>query len=547
MKRFAIPIVILVSLTAFLFFFEIPRGKKQALEQHLIPELCLTEVNQFEISSREVNAKLVKDTLGIWWIKDPIETRADSATITRILTALDTARIEEVIEATDRPTKFGLDEQNRITFVHQKDTLLVGRSNPTGRLCYVKSSRKENLLLVPDVVRRSLTKTLYDLRDKSVFHFDPKDAVKLEIARPSDTIRAEKSPDGTWRVVEPENFICEKAQVMLILNAIAHMKAKSFVRETADSLGRYGLLKPDVKAVVRLKDGEERTFLISSKQSEAKYNYAENPEMGKIITVSPIVFKRLTVEPDQLRIKTLLTLSDIDSIRIEGKHTLLIRNRFGRFSIEGQARTDQGIVQSMIRKFTNIKADSLLRNVRCERTGKRISFFSGKESEHFLLCGKRGNHILIKKKNEKILYLMPASMADWFDKSADDFLDKRFLTFDKEEISKVTLLVNDTTFEAVKGEKGWQLTLPRKKKLKDDSVRHLVDYVGELSWNELLPDTTEIGEISIIAQIASKSGEEITIQFTGAATSSAIFEGKKYSVDYYKIGRVRSWFEEEIR
>ena len=138
-------------------------------------------------------------------------------------------------------------------------------------------------------------------------------------------------------------------------------------------------------------------------------------------------------------------------------------------------------------------------------------------------------------------------MADWFDKSADDFLDKRFLTFDKEEISKVTLLVNDTTFEAVKGEKGWQLTLPRKKKLKDDSVRHLVDYVGELSWNELLPDTTEIGEISIIAQIASKSGEEITIQFTGAATSSAIFEGKKYSVDYYKIGRVRSWFEEEIR
>ncbi len=547
MKRLAIPVAILILLVAFLLFFEIPRGKKQASEQRLIPGFHSASLRQFEISSPETNAKLVKDTLGVWRIKEPIETRADSVTVARILTVLDTTKIEETIDATTRPEEFGLDEQSRISFIHRKDTLFVGRNNPTGRLCYVRRSGGENVLLVPAVIRRTLNKTLYELRDKSVFRFDPKDAVQLEISRATDTVRIQKSPDGIWRLVEPENFVCEKAQVMLILNAIAHMRAESFVCEKADSIEKYGLLRPDVKAVVRLENEEEKIFLISSKQSETKRNYAENPEMGKIITVSPIVFKRLSVEPDQLRIKTLLTLSNVDSIKIEGKDTLLLKNRFGKFSIEGQTRTNQDVVQSMIREFTSIRADSLLRNVRCKRTGRRIIFFSGKDSEHFLLCGRRGEYVLIAKGEDKILYLMPGSMADWFDKSANDFLDRHFLTFDKGDINKVTLRVNDTTFQVVKKKETWQLISPCKRKLDDERVRHLVDYASDLTWKQLLPDTADIGQTNITVKIASKSGKEIVIQFTGSVASSAIFEGKKYSIDYYKIGRLRSWFEEEIR
>lgn len=304
-----------IILGAAVYYFDWRRSQKESEK----PSVDATKL-AFSIQAQDISSLVLKrpsdpsePTLrfekrdGVWQITQPLETRADQASLDGIVDGLSSARIAQTEPGTpDRLKVFGLDPP-AVSLEFQaasgaKHTVALGKKDFIGISVYSIVDGAKDVALLPESLLISSEKSLQDLRDRSVLRLAGDKVVSFDLKNPSGQLSAKKEKDE-WEFTKPAGSRGDAGNISALLGSVNSAKWTAVASEAADNLARYGLANPGVTFTVVDDKGKSATLLVGKKEGDQYF--ARDSSQPLIFRISEDLYKKLAENYDDLRDKKL--------------------------------------------------------------------------------------------------------------------------------------------------------------------------------------------------------------------------------------------------
>jgi len=305
-KAYFVYLIILALLVGYYAYFEVYRKKQQELKQEesrRIFQVKADEIDQVRLIHKDGKEITVVKQGSEWSIIKPLQTQADRMEVEELLGTIAKMKYERVVAENPKDMdQFGLREPDLNIAFHTGSTwqeLHFGNKNPVTQDIYAVTGNGNQVYLVTGVARTTLDKSLFTLREKSVFAIetDQVDALyvkkgRLQVSFIKDRVHEPK----IWRLTGNHEFRVKKDKVEDMIRRFVWMRVKSFEQETDDDLSRYGLETP--RARISLAKGETAQTLLLGANKGEKLVYAKCADRPGVVTVEIRYFKDI---PDSLQ------------------------------------------------------------------------------------------------------------------------------------------------------------------------------------------------------------------------------------------------------
>ena len=183
-----------------------------------------------------------------WEITDPVRTSVEESVVNENYSAFANAKIKRRLNTTpDKLKNFGLEPAYGEVIVESIDgnivELLIGDEAATRGDLFISFRDSNSVFITSDDLKTEAEKTLFNLRDKKIAHYDKDEVNRIELATKDDTIIIEKSGDE-WSMTSPDLPV-EMSRVNSYLNSLTNYSAKEFVAEEFDNPSQYGFDVPE--------------------------------------------------------------------------------------------------------------------------------------------------------------------------------------------------------------------------------------------------------------------------------------------------------------
>ena len=225
---------------------------------------------------------------GVWRLEEPWKIRATSNTVNALLTKLDTARMQAVIE-TDGANldAYGLAAPLISTVIGTGSagaTLLVGTKTDDGN-SYARDATRSLIFTVENSLVDDLMRSPEDYRQVELFTFNPTTATRLEIEKPEARLVITKSEvtPFVWQRLEPLPGEVDQGTVSNLLTGLASFRAERFTTFVENT----GLDAPI--ATVTMFDGEREERVAFGRSADVIYALANQDAVAS--TIETAVFE----------------------------------------------------------------------------------------------------------------------------------------------------------------------------------------------------------------------------------------------------------------
>ncbi len=357
LNRVFIYLAILLVVAGYIYFVEI-RHKEQTeavkdKAEHLI-DLDKNKVSQILLKSGERGTIELKKPTDQWVMTMPVKTKADANAAKDLIFSAATAKREKIIKEKDVDWKeFGLDKpdfQVTLTTKDKSTTISFGASNPAKTSFYVRVDDSPRLLLAADTLKKSLDKTVFDLREKSVLALAQDDVDLISYSMGGETIDIKRDDKGGWFIEKPEKIRVKAAVVNRDLNTLTNLTAKDIIDKPEKDGDPYGLQSPET--IIRLSGKKLGQTLLVGKSIPAKdpaqgktaNRYARVKGFDTVYVISGGVLKRLKTTRKDLEDRSLLSfeVGEIDKISIayNGTEYLAAKGKDDKWNLEKPSKKD---------------------------------------------------------------------------------------------------------------------------------------------------------------------------------------------------------------
>jgi Domain of unknown function (DUF4340) len=258
---------------------------------------------------------------GSWQIVQPVQTEADQSTVQGIVDQVAEARVGQTEPGSpDRRKVYGLDPPQTTLELQLKNgarhTLLIGDKDFTGDSVYTIADNGQNVSLLPVLISTSTSKSLDDLRDRSVLNIESGDVTALALKNPSGEITADLNKDQ-WKLTKPENALADKSAIDMLVSAVSNAKMTAVVSEKPENMGKYGLGSPSVSFTATTSKGAKSSLIVGKKEGEEYY--ARDLSRPIVFRINDDLYKKLTEKFSDLRDKKVMHFDaeDIGQVEIE--------------------------------------------------------------------------------------------------------------------------------------------------------------------------------------------------------------------------------------
>jgi hypothetical protein len=223
-----------------------PRRAKAAEDAKLLFQgLGADNTSEILLKKKGSDDVLLRKIDGQWRLITPTAAPADSDAVATLVSQLAGAkRNETVVDKGADPRDFGLDQPSgEVTFKPtspgaKADVLFFGMDSPDGGQTYAMIDGKPEVFLTYLSVKNSALKSAADLRDKTVWTFNPADVLTLTSDKEGFSLSRDKQ--GQWKVDAGTRHEPGKGSpVDDWLGQLSHLKAASVPSETGQ--GAFGL------------------------------------------------------------------------------------------------------------------------------------------------------------------------------------------------------------------------------------------------------------------------------------------------------------------
>lgn len=300
-----------------------------------------------------------------WMVIRPGEYMADQGVVNKFLETLANGRLLKVVGSAEDAGRFGIEKPQIViglAFADKLDVLSIGDRNPASTGYYAYSERLGRVFLVNKEFVKGIYLKLYDLREKRLFHFEPKEIERIRIKRPKDTVELVKR-DGSWRMLSPLAGRVDAREVEGLIEVLFTQKAEEFLERMPELDGpEHILLEITGKGDGRIASadvyfwgkGGNRGALVHSPGSEEATRTRRDFWLLLEGESSAFMYRNV-LDVDSERVKTIRFSWDGESHLFEKKG--------GRWFSNGAA-VDADRVASMIKSLNSWKAKKLIREER---------------------------------------------------------------------------------------------------------------------------------------------------------------------------------------
>ena len=370
LKTTLVLVAVFAALLALVLWFDAKGEKTKAAEEktNTLIDLAAADVRKVALTRGLETIVLERDGAGPWRLTSPLEAPADDSEVTGFVGSLASLRIERVVEKeAGDPAAYEIPKTEVSLWVKDKDEpvrLLVGMENPLDKTLFAKRADDPRLVLLASTLKASLEKTVFDFRLKDVFKFAAEEVKAIRV-RAKDVAWTARREETGWRLESPVAALAAKGKLDSLLEALAGLKAKSFVTEekTAAALETYGLAKPDYEVALSLPGADREIVFALAKQGEAQY--ATTSLSTKVVSFEGTLLADLDRKVDEIREKKVADLYAWDAksvlVRRDGLEISAVKEKVGEeekwiLDPATKAEADRTKVEDFVRRIEGLEA-----------------------------------------------------------------------------------------------------------------------------------------------------------------------------------------------
>ena len=247
------------------------------------------------------------------------------------------AEKEQVFENVSDMAQYGLDQpQLEVTFMDGDrplaPTLYIGTTEPAGyNVILARLGKSSDVFTVISAVRYDMSKTLFELQDKSMVLLPGEKINRLIIEQGDTIVELERQGIRRWDVVRPESTPADDDLVQKIVYAALKSRVTALVKPDqppADDAEGYGFDTPLAKVTVFAEGSSPVQLDIGRARKRPEDSAAENPNAPKpdpgywarsserddVMVVTADAVKILQTDFEQVRDKRILGRRDLRTL-----------------------------------------------------------------------------------------------------------------------------------------------------------------------------------------------------------------------------------------
>ncbi len=318
---------VFAALALFYYFYEHKGGIERAeIEEQNKKALQFSpdSAAAFSISTDDGSITLERSGNG-WALVTPVAAAADSEAVARLLVSASDAAHDRVVEdsATDLSI-FGL-EQPQLTFRvipqagEKPQVLQLGNKNPGETFIYARNLEQPGrVVLLNSWLLGDLDRSVFQLRDKSLFRFEKDDVRSLTIIPDGgQEIRLTRNGDS-WNVQAQQKYRANTDSVDAILDKLLEAEAEGFIDQLpVDWESVYQLDQPLLTLQLVMDGGVSCGIQFGARDTSGHYFACRQGENGNgnIFLAGAELYDLLSVNPSRLRTES---VSAVDATILEG-------------------------------------------------------------------------------------------------------------------------------------------------------------------------------------------------------------------------------------
>ena len=322
-------LVVFLLLGGYVYIVEIKQHEKKKAEkekQEKIFPFAKDSIIQLQVKNK--HGTFVFEKKGNdWHILKPISTLADNSPINTALSNLTTAKKKRHFTIKESEKKeFGLTSKALRVKVKLKngeeDSLWLGDKTPVGGNVF--ASRGDTLVFtIPQYVKSSLNKNLFNWRDKKLLHFKRADVQRMVIRNKYGRFEFVRSGNNQW-TINNIHRPADSGELSTVFSKLEYGRARSFVDEEGTHLRKYGLKPPAYQVDLFLNAEKGSRTLLVSRKIKKKY-YAHDVSRKPIFEVDSSLVKAINKPLVKFRSRDFAQFErdKVDRIKIQYDDTTL--------------------------------------------------------------------------------------------------------------------------------------------------------------------------------------------------------------------------------
>ena len=329
-------------------------------------------------------------------------------------------------------------------------------------------------------------------RLEKVILFDSENVKAISFIKEENTVELKRLGADEWQVTAPVNAKGDSPAVSDFLSFLNNLTFTRVVEESPKNLSTFGLDTPNLKVILSMNDGKTKGIRVGENHPMGNKVYLARLNGERVLTAD-ITRDRLDQKVYDLRDKTILDFKTPQINKIElirDKKTLTLKKNEHSWQLIEEETTAKGneseitnllntIQTARIEQFVEEQPEQLasygLNNSKLTvklttlKANEPLTLFIGEKSEHGFYA---------KTLSKKNIFVINQSLFDALDnRQFVDFLNKSLVEFNDDDLSKVTLRMDDSRVDLIRDKKDlqkWTMVKPVDMKANTATINSLL-------------------------------------------------------------------------
>jgi len=350
------------------------------------------------------------------------------------------------------------------------------------------------------------------------------DITRIDVKRKGqEDLTLTKNDAGKWQITAPKTLAADQSSVGSMVSTLSDLSSERLIEDKATDLSPYGLAQPAEEVQITQKNNKTQKLLIGDNTPTGNAAYVAMAGEPRVLTMASYTRTSVDKGANDLRDKRLLTFDSdkLSRVDLDAKKQQI---EFGRNKDQWQIvkpkplRAEDAKVQDLIRKLADARMDLSGGNDDQKKTV--AAFAAATEVAKARVTDASGTQELEIRKNKDDYYAKSSAVegaykvgsdvGQAFDKSLDDFRNKKLFDFGFSDPDKIEFRDGDKTYYLTKGGTDWWL--PDGKKADAIPAETYLGKVRDLAASRFVDSgfTAESMELTVTAS-SGKSVEKVLI------------------------------------
>ena len=305
-------------------------------------------------------------------------------------------------------------------------------------------------------------------RSEKVILFDSEDVKTISIVKGENTVLLKRSGAGAWQMTAPVDAKGDSIAVSDFLSFLNSLNFTRVVEESPKNLSSFGLDSPDLKLILSMNNGETKGIRVGDDHPMGNRVYLARLS-GKRVLTADITKNLLDRKVYDLRDKAIhdFKTPQINKIElIRDKKTLTLKKNENSWQLIEEKTTAKGNeseITNLLHTIQTARIEQFVEEQPEELTSYGLSnpkltvkLTTSKENKPLTLFigGKSERGFYAKTLLKENIFVVNQSLFDTLHKpQLVDFLNKSLVEFNDDDLSKVTLRMDDSIVDLIRDKK----------------------------------------------------------------------------------------------